>query len=94
MQTVHVLSELGGAIVALQAYWPCHLGIDNLNVALKFMGVVFLVLILLPGFTVLAIFANLLLSFEPCTGQFVLRIWVMLEVLFWNWALGWTSVAQ
>ena len=21
-----------GAIVALQAYWPCHLGIDNLNV--------------------------------------------------------------
>ena len=22
----------GGAIVALQAYWPCHLGIDNLNV--------------------------------------------------------------
>ena len=22
-----------GAIVALQAYWPCHLGIDNLNVA-------------------------------------------------------------
>ena len=27
-----VLSS-GGAIVALQAYWPCHLGIDNLNVA-------------------------------------------------------------
>ena len=23
----------GGAILALQAYWPCHLGIDNLNVA-------------------------------------------------------------
>ena len=22
-----------GAIVAMQAYWPCHLGIDNLNVA-------------------------------------------------------------
>ena len=22
-----------GAIVALQAYWPCHLGIDNLYVA-------------------------------------------------------------
>ena len=22
-----------GATVALQAYWPCHLGIDNLNVA-------------------------------------------------------------
>ena len=26
-------AELWGAIVALQAYWPCHLGIDNLNVA-------------------------------------------------------------
>ena len=25
-------TELWGAIVALQAYWPCHLGIDNLNV--------------------------------------------------------------
>ena len=22
-----------GAVVALQAYWPCHLGIDNLNVS-------------------------------------------------------------
>ena len=28
----NVLSS-GVAIVALQAYWPCHLGIDNLNVA-------------------------------------------------------------
>ena len=30
-----LLNELnfGGAIVALQAYWPCHLGIDNLNVS-------------------------------------------------------------
>ena len=26
-------AEFWGAIVALQAYWPCHLGIDNLNVA-------------------------------------------------------------
>ena len=25
--------EFWGAIVALQAYWPCHLGVDNLNVA-------------------------------------------------------------
>ena len=25
-------AENWGAIVALQAYWPCHLGIDNLNV--------------------------------------------------------------
>ena len=26
-------AEFWGAIVAMQAYWPCHLGIDNLNVA-------------------------------------------------------------
>ena len=26
------LPEFWGAIVALQAYWPCHLGIDNLKV--------------------------------------------------------------
>ena len=32
MQTVQ-RAELWGAIIALQAYWPCHLGIDNLNVA-------------------------------------------------------------
>ena len=32
MQTVQ-RAEFRGAIVALQAYWPCHLGIDNLNVA-------------------------------------------------------------
>ena len=32
MQTVQ-RAEFCGAIVALQAYWPCHLGIDNLNVA-------------------------------------------------------------
>ena len=32
MQTVQ-RAEFWGAIVALQAYWPCHLGIDNLNVA-------------------------------------------------------------
>ena len=25
-------AEFWGALVALQAYWPCHLGIDNLNV--------------------------------------------------------------
>ena len=24
--------EFWGAIVVLQAYWPCHLGIDNLSV--------------------------------------------------------------
>ena len=32
MQTVQ-RAELWGAIVAMQAYWSCHLGIDNLNVA-------------------------------------------------------------
>ena len=31
-QTVQ-LSEFWGAIIAMQAYWPCHLGIDNRNVA-------------------------------------------------------------
>ena len=32
MQTVQ-RAEFWGAIVAMQSYWPCHLGIDNLNVA-------------------------------------------------------------
>ena len=32
MQTVQQ-AEFWSAILALQAYWPCHLGIDNLNVA-------------------------------------------------------------
>ena len=32
MQTVQ-RAEFLGAIFALQAYWPCHLGIDHLNVA-------------------------------------------------------------
>ena len=32
MQTVQ-RAEFWGAILALQAYWPCHLGFDNLNVA-------------------------------------------------------------
>ena len=32
LQTVQ-RAEFWGAIVALQAYWPCHLGIDNLNVS-------------------------------------------------------------
>ena len=32
MQTLH-RAEFWGAIVAMQAYWPCHLSIDNLNVA-------------------------------------------------------------
>ena len=32
MQTVQ-RAELKGTIVAMQAYRPCHLGIDNLNVA-------------------------------------------------------------
>ena len=31
MQTVQ-RAEFWGAIVAMHAYWPCHLGIDNLNV--------------------------------------------------------------
>ena len=34
MQTVQ-RAEVWGAIVAMQAYWPCHLGIDNLDVARK-----------------------------------------------------------
>ena len=32
MQTVQ-RAEFWGVIIALQAYWPCHLGIDNRNVA-------------------------------------------------------------
>ena len=32
LQTVQ-RAEFWGAILALQTYWPCHLGIDNLNVA-------------------------------------------------------------
>ena len=32
MQTVQ-RAEFWGAILALQAYWSCHLGLDNLNVA-------------------------------------------------------------
>ena len=32
MQTVQ-RAEFWGAIIALQVYWPCHLGVDNLNVA-------------------------------------------------------------
>ena len=32
MQTVQG-AEFWGANLAMQAYWPCHLGIDNLNVA-------------------------------------------------------------
>ena len=31
LQTVQ-RAEFWGAILAMQAYWPCHLGIDNLNV--------------------------------------------------------------
>ena len=34
LQTVQ-RAEFLGAVVALQAYWPCHLGIDNLNVVRK-----------------------------------------------------------
>ena len=32
LQTVQ-RAEFWSAFLALQAYWPCHLGIDNLNVA-------------------------------------------------------------
>ena len=32
MRTVQ-RAEFWSAIVAMQAYWPCHLGIDNLHVA-------------------------------------------------------------
>ena len=32
MQTVQ-RAEFWSAVLAMQAYWPCHLGIDNLNVA-------------------------------------------------------------
>ena len=34
LQTVQ-RAEFWSALLALQAYWPCHLGIDNLNVALS-----------------------------------------------------------
>ena len=37
LQTVQ-RAEFWGAILALQAYWPCHLGIDNLNVARSMGG--------------------------------------------------------
>ena len=37
MQTVQRV-EFWGAIVAMQAYWPCQLGIDNLNVFLGTVG--------------------------------------------------------
>ena len=50
----------------------------------KFTGVVFLELILLPGLTVLAFSVNLLLFLGPYIGQWVLRIWVILEFLSWN----------
>ena len=43
-----------------------------------------LVLILLPGRTVLVFSANLLISLVPCIGRRVLRTWVTLEFLFWN----------
>ena len=32
LQTVQ-RAEFWSATVALQAHWPCHLGVDNLNVA-------------------------------------------------------------
>ena len=32
MQTLQ-RAEFWGAVLAMHAYWPCHLGIDNLNVA-------------------------------------------------------------
>ena len=35
MQTVQ-RAEFSGCIIAMQAYWPCHLGVDNLNVARSF----------------------------------------------------------
>ena len=31
LQTVQ-RAEFWGALLAMQAYWPCHLGVDNLNV--------------------------------------------------------------
>ena len=50
----------------------------------KFMVVVFLVLILLPGLAVLAFSVNLLLFLKLYIGRWVLRIWVILEFLSWN----------
>ena len=44
LQTVQ-RAEFWGAILAMQAYWPCHLGIDNLNVMLFVALVVYLMLI-------------------------------------------------
>ena len=56
------------------------------------MGVAMLVLIMLPGLTVSAFSANLLLSFELCIGRRGRRIWVILGfffellILFDQWA--------
>ena len=64
----------------------------------RFMEVVFLVPILLPGLTVLAFSVNLLLFLEPCIGRWFLRTWVILGLFFGTCypfrAMGWTSVAQ
>ena len=46
------------------------------------MEVVLLVLMLLPGLTVLAFSANLLLSLVPCSGRWVLMTWAILAFLF------------
>ncbi len=60
IQTVQ-RAEFLGAIIAMRAYWPCHLGIDNLNVArsigrlldhdrlVKPLFLVKVILLLLPG---------------------------------------------
>ena len=51
---------------------------------LQVHGVGLLALKLLPGHTVLASFASLLLFLEPCIGHWVLRTWVILWFLIWN----------
>ena len=56
------------------------------GLGLQFMGVVFLVLILLPGLTVLVCSINLLLFLGPCIGRWVRRTWAILEFLSWNFS--------
>ena len=70
------------------AAWPYGVGISvkftSFLGTLGSMEVVLLVLILLPGLTVLAFSAKLLLFLGPYIGQWVVRIWVILGSPFWS----------
>ena len=65
-------AEFWGAILALQAYYPCHLGIDNLNVAriigrLLDRGSLATPLPLIPEGDLVAIVQHMLIDKEPST---------------------------